>query len=190
MRRVIRDGCCSCRGEVRGFGEGDVNVDVDGGAKDNGEGFFFTGGVVNITGCFSILGFMGMRPIAVRGLTTPPPNFAIASLTDGKSILDPNVGVPHLELARSVAHFSPFATILSSSLTTLLWLTALGTSKNADPLPARARLCIGIATGTATMCPNNDPVALVTFTTFHPAESARATVSRSVRSWALNIICI
>ena len=32
----------------------------------------------------------------------PPPNFASASCTDERRMFDPKVGVPHLELARSV----------------------------------------------------------------------------------------
>lgn len=144
-------------------------------------------------------GTAGLRVLADEGATlrptkpgpldliTPPPNFANASSIDDNSILDPKVGVPHRELALSII------SIRSSSALAVAWVgpgCLLVASKNADPLPALALFCKGMGTGIAIICPNSDPGALVTFTTFHPADSASATISRRVLSWALNMTCI
>ena len=40
------------------------------------------------------------------GLTMPPPNLAKASCIDDSRVFDPKVGVPHLELARSIISIS------------------------------------------------------------------------------------
>jgi hypothetical protein len=41
------------------------------------------------------------------GLAMPPPNLAKASCMDDSRVFDPKVGVPHLELARSMISMSP-----------------------------------------------------------------------------------
>jgi hypothetical protein len=88
-----------CRGEARvldlgvgGTGEGDEGI------TDNGDGFFFFGIVIFGT----VVGFneLGLRLIPRM---RPPSNLALASSYEGSLTLDPKVGVPHLELARSIA---------------------------------------------------------------------------------------
>lgn len=133
------------------------------------------------------------------------PNLEYASSNDGKLTRDPNVGVPHLELAASTISCSP-APISSISVPTLSPGSLLGpvpsararrpmadplpTSSSADPDPALARPRTGIGTGTATIWPNKDPVGRVTLTTFHPADNASAVISLNVLSWPLNVTCI
>jgi hypothetical protein len=64
----------------------------------------------------------------------------------------------------------------------LVFAPAIAASKKADPLPALARFWIGIAAGTATICPKRDAAVFVTLTTFHPEEAASSTISRNVLS--------
>ena len=58
-------------------------------------------------------------PLRPLDRITPPPNFVHASSTDDSSIPDPNVGVPHLELARSIICMSSLY-LLSSSIVALV----------------------------------------------------------------------
>lgn len=129
---------CSCFGEANGryaAGPGDEGGGC--GGIDNGEGFFFFAGALSTTPCLSVAGhplpfpptlppgviiFLDLGPL----LPPPPPNLLIASSLDGRSILDPNVGVPHLELALST---------ISISLTPISTAAAETSLSSAAPAP-------------------------------------------------------
>lgn len=86
-------------GEVGGGG-------VASGGSESGEGFFLTGGTgFNVMGCFNkaVLGGTTVRVApCLRGRRIPPPNLDSASSTNDSCILEPKVGVPHLDDERSI----------------------------------------------------------------------------------------
>ena len=105
----------SCRGDVdvsqRGEWPGD-GVPWRGGTE-SGEGLFRTAFVRDKAG-FNGGGGGGLAvPKGVDfarnapfGFTVPPENLARASCMDDNRVFEPNVGVPHLELARSMISMS------------------------------------------------------------------------------------
>lgn len=194
-RRAMGDDCCGC------CGRGDASErctlgEVGGATTASGDGFFFRTSVGG--GFIASGGGATFRPCSIPPLpplrATPGPNRARVSATDERFTLDPNVGVPQRLLARSI---TPLSISVSRSAADAAppkepSAAADGTSKNADPLPARARRWAGTgtATGSATTYPKSEPGAQVTRTTFHPADAARVTISRRVRSCPLNVTCI
>ena len=86
------------------------------------------------------------EPLKPLDRITPLPNLDNASSTDDSSILDTNIGVPHLELAHSIVCMSSLH-FFSSSIVALEigslsfcgifdFAPAIAASKNADPLTA------------------------------------------------------
>lgn len=118
---------------------------IGAGRKDNGDGFFFVV-LIKVTAGFRVPGRSGTGGPAPLPLPmalpfpriTPPPNLDSACAIDGNSILDPKVGVPHLELAASTISCSPAPIAIEFSLPIRPVLAEDFASKKAEPDPARA----------------------------------------------------
>lgn len=132
----------------------------------------------------------------------PPPNLVKASWTEESRMFEPNVGVPHRELARSMTSSSllffrslRFTVRLSHLVYPIVASSPIGValaeeSEASGVAKSLVNSFSGITAGIATIYPNSDPVVWVTLTIFHPAEAARPNISLSVRSCALKTTCI
>ena len=176
--------------------------------EDNvsGDGFFFFGGEM-MTGCFNALFCAEWPPCAASAADGfPNPNFRIAApplpkipldsldigpfgANEGKSILEPKVGVPHRELDRPMSSSS---SLRSRSSRSSLMPERSGKVEPpyVDRLPERTNRGSGTSAGTATIQKNQDPGHLFRRVIFQPADSMSANVSRRVRSCELNVHCI
>ena len=118
-------------------------------------------------------------------LAFPPSKRANASSNEGRSTREPNVGVPHRELATPISNGSDASRRIEA--TPASGPCALSSSSTVIEVLIMPGIFL---VGTAMMCPKSDPGALVTRITFQPVDAASETISRSVRSCALNVTCI
>lgn len=99
--------CDDCLEEGKPFIEGDDGVGevVIGGMESVGVFFLFAGTGLSVMDCFNkdVLGeTAGRADPNLRERSKPPLNLDSASSTNDSCILEPNVGVPHLDDERSI----------------------------------------------------------------------------------------